>query len=114
MGQYPCEADSVAQDCAIPDDAERVIALNLLFRRDGFFGVPWPAHYFSFGENGFGDALYLDLSVDSSPVFIAKHETGEFVVEAPSLQAFVDDLAREEEAERQRVAEARWWQFWRR
>ena len=114
MGRYPFGEDSLAQDCAIPDDAERVIELNLLFLREGFFGVEWPAHFFCFGENGFGDALYLDLSLDSSPVFIAEHETGEFVVEAPSLQAFADDLAREEEAERRSMAEPRWWQFWRR
>jgi hypothetical protein len=114
MGGYPFDDDSVAQDCAIPDDAERVIEENQGYRQDGFFGVAWPRHYFTFGHNGFGDAFYLDLSLESSPVFCAQHETGAFVQESASLRAWVEDLAQEEEAERRRMAQRHWWQLWKR
>src|SRR5688500_1909197 len=114
MRRYPFDADSVAQDCALPDDVDRVIEENRGYRRDGFFGVLWPRHFFTFGNDGFGDAFYLDLSLDRSPVFCAQHETGAFVEDAPSLTSWVDDLAREEEQERRRMDARRWWQFWRR
>lgn len=113
MRHYPFDADSVAQDCALPDSADRVIEDNVSYRKDGFFGAPWPAHFFSIGNTGFGDALYLDLSLESSPVFCAEHETGEFVKESPSLWAFVDELRREGEQERRREEGRRWWQFWK-
>jgi hypothetical protein len=87
MQQYPFGPDTVAQDCAMPDDANRVVEQNLGYRKHGFFGAAWSTQYFAFGHNGFGDAFYLDLSLERSPVFCAQHDSGAFVTESPSLEA---------------------------
>ena len=112
MQQYPVGPDSVAQDCAMPDDADRVIEQNLGYREHGFFGAAWPEQYFAFGHNGFGDPFYLDVSLAGSPVFCAQHDSGAFVQESPSLEAWIADLAREEDEEAHRLATKKWWQFW--
>jgi hypothetical protein len=93
--------------------------LNQYYREEGFFGVPWPPHYWGVGDDGGGNAYLLDLSQTPAPVLYADHETGEFSTEAPDFPTWVRQLHQElaalkADAQRQmeRRASRRWWQFW--
>ena len=58
---YPLGLGASGPDYELLDDPAQIIAINQQFREHGFFGMPWPAHYFSFGGDCAGNAYYLDL-----------------------------------------------------
>jgi hypothetical protein len=119
MLAYPFSSGSLAEELWLLDDPAQLIEINTDYRRDGFFGIPWPTHYFAVGGDGLGNAHFLDLHQAPAPVRFADHETGEFEDIAPDTTAWIatlwEELA-EIEADRRVMAEARehkrWWQFW--
>jgi len=119
MLSYPSPIDSQAEELWLLDDPSQLIEINQDYRRDGFFGIPWPGQYFAVGGDGLGNAYFLDLSQAPAPVRLADHEVGDFEDIAPSFAAWLpmlwEELA-EIEADQRAMAEARehkrWWQFW--
>lgn len=116
---YPAGLGPSGPDYELIDDAEQLIAINRRFREDGFFGLPWPAHFFCFGGDGSGNEYYLDLRRDPSPVCFADHERSMFTEQWSSLESWLAERLKEAaewQAEEQRRAERkasrRWWQFW--
>lgn len=61
---YPAGLGSSGPDYELLDDPEQLIAINRRLREEGFFGMPWPAHFFSFGGDGTGNEYYLELDRD--------------------------------------------------
>ncbi len=116
---YPLGLGPSGPDYELIDDADQLIATNRYFRKHGFFGQPWPAHFFSFGGDGSGNEYYLDLRRDPSPVCFADHEGSLYTEQWPSLEDWLAERIKDEaewQAERQqraaRKALKRWWQFW--
>ena len=119
MRNYPFALDSFANDCEIPNDPTRIIQKNKELRVNGFFGRPWPNHFFAFGDDGGGNEHYLDLRNDPSPVFLADHEGSEDYKLASDLATWVADRKLEyaawDEEDRlraERRQNRKWWQFW--
>jgi len=116
---YPLGLGPSGPDYELLDDAGEIIAVNRRLREDGFFGMPWPAHFFSFGGDGSGNEYYLDLRKEPSPVYFADHEGTLYSEQWPSLDAWLAERIREQadfEKEQRRRAERRatkrWWEFW--
>ena len=116
---YPAGLGASGPDYELLDDADQLIAINRLFREQGFFGMPWPSHFFCFGGDGSGNEYYLDLRREPSPVHFADHEATLYEEQWPSLDVWLAERRREQveweeevrERER-RKASKRWWQFW--
>ena len=116
---YPIGLGVSGPDYELLDDAAELITVNRRFREYGFFGMPWPAHFFCFGGDGSGNEYYLDLRKDPSPVYFADHEGTLYSEQWPSLDAWLaerlreqDEWEAEERARSERKAHKRWWQFW--
>lgn len=116
---YPAGLGPSGPDYELLDDPGELIAVNRRLREEGFFGMPWPAHFFCFGGDGSGNEYYLDLRKEPSPVYFADHEGSLYSEQWPSLDAWLAEHLREQaawEAEErrryQRKAGRRWWQFW--
>lgn len=116
---YPVGLGASGPDYELLNDPGELIALNREYRERGFFGLPWPAHFFCFGGDGSGNGYYLDLRKEPSPVHFADHEGSLYSEEWPSLAAWLAERLREaaefeiEERERaRRKANRRWWEFW--
>lgn len=116
---YPVGLGASGPDYQLIDDAEQLIAINRRLREHGFFGQPWPAHFFSFGGDGSGNEYYLDLRRDPSPVCFADHEGSPCSEQWPSLDEWLAERIREKaewqaEGRRRaaRKASKRWWRFW--
>ena len=116
---YPVGLGESGADYELLDDPEQLIATNRMLREQGFFGLPWPPHFFSFGGDGSGNEYYLDLRLEPSPVYFADHEGTLHSESWPSLEAWLSDRLKErtewEAEERRRAnrkAAKRWWQFW--
>jgi cell wall assembly regulator SMI1 len=116
---YPLGLGPSGPDYELLDDADQLVAINRLFRQQGFFDMPWPAHFFTFGGDGLGNQYYLDLRKEPSPVYFADHEATLDGEQWPSLQAWLAERVAEQaevEAEKraraERKAAKRWWQFW--
>jgi hypothetical protein len=116
---YPVGLGRSGPDYELLDDSQQLIAINRLLREEGFFGSPWPAHFFSFGGDGCGNEYYLDLRREPSPVYFADHEGTLDSGQWPTLEAWLAERLQEQaewEAEEHRRAERkaakRWWQFW--
>lgn len=116
---YPAGLGAGGPDYELLDDASQLIAINRLFREQGFFGLPWPPHFFSFGGDGNGNEYYLDLRTEPSPVYFADHEGSLYAEQWPSLEVWLTERREEqaewEEEQRRRAARKaakRWWQFW--
>lgn len=55
---------------------DRLVALNLKLRKDGFGGSKWPDYFFVIGEDGSGNYFFMNLkSKDDERVFYADHES---------------------------------------
>lgn len=69
-----------------------IIGENKAYRKIGFFGPPWPAHYLAIGGDGFGNLYFLDLSRGDETVLFADHDAAsefdgiDMYEEAPNLQ----------------------------
>ncbi len=116
---YPAGLGASGPDYELLDDPDQLIAVNRGLRERGFFGLPWPAHFFSFGGDGSGNEYCLDIRRDPSPVWFADHEGTIYTEEWPSLEAWLAERKQEQiewEADERRRAERkagkRWWQFW--
>jgi len=116
---YPLGLGPSGPDYELLDDPGEIIAVNRRLREHGFFGMPWPAHFFSFGGDGSGNEYYLDLRKEPSPVYFADHEGTLYEEQWPSLDAWLAERLREqaelvaEERHRaERRARKRWWEFW--
>lgn len=119
MLTYPAGLGPSGPDYELLDDPTQLIAINRLFREQGFFGLPWPAHFFSFGGDGCGNEYYLDLSRQPTPVCFADHEGSQYSEPWPSLQVWLAERLAEHaewevEARRRaaRRAAKRWWRLW--
>jgi len=116
---YPAALGPSGPDYELLDDPQQLIDINKLYRAQGFFGMPWPEHYYSIGGDGSGNDYYLDLRVEQSPVYFADHEGSIYSEQWPSLDAWLAERVKErrewEQEERQRQerkAAKKWWQFW--
>ena len=116
---YPHGLGPSGPDYELLDDPAQIVELNRYYREHGFFGMPWPAHFFSFGGDGSGNAYYLDLRKEPSPVYFADHEGTLYSEQWPSLEVWLAEMIKEqselEAEERQRAerkAHKRWWEFW--
>ena len=116
---YPLGLGPSGPDYELLDDAGGIVAVNRRLREQGFFGMPWPAHFFCFGGDGSGNEYYLDLRKEPSPVYFADHEGSLYEEQWPSLDAWLAERLREqaelETEERRRAgrrARKRWWEFW--
>lgn len=116
---YPLGLGPSGPDYELLDDPGQLITVNREYRENGFFGMPWPAHFFSFGGDGSGNAYYLDLRKEPSPVYFADHEGSLYSEQWPSLELWLGERIKEqaefEEEERRRAerrAQRRWWEFW--
>ncbi len=122
---YPCpDSEDICQH-GLFSDPGRVIEVNLEHRKDGWFGLNWPDHFFAIGDDGCGDTYFMVVGKDEQ-VYMADHEGG------PSYETELDDCAHfesvqehiEEEMDREREFEEeeqkreerrknkKWWQFW--
>ena len=69
-----------------------IIGENKAYRKIGFFGPPWPAHYLAIGGDSFGNLYFLDLSRGDETVLFADHDAAsefdgiDMYEEAPNLQ----------------------------
>jgi hypothetical protein len=119
MSAYPFPADSSAAELWMPDDAQRVLALNQSYRQGPRGTSDWPRHLFLLGDDGGEEAFVLDTSSRPYPVLICERETGRLKPLLPDFLSFVqwqrDELAEIEADERAMAAAYRgkkWWQFW--
>lgn len=112
-------------DVEVLGTPESIIEVNQIVREDGFAGHPWPRDYLIVGDdNSTGDAYFLDLSRDRSPVFVARyHESssaGSLHVReaAPDMSAWVRPIREEEAVARKPVRVHRalnrftCWHYW--
>ena len=84
-------------------DSDWIIQSNCVLRTNGFFGRPWPNHFFAIGHDGFGDFLFVDLSRSDEIIYITDHEE-EFdltdIVEmelASSIEEFIKSCKEEQQ-----------------
>ena len=117
---YPFAPDSSLADYALPNDADRVIEMNILSRECEWDGEVSPIHWFVFGHDGGECSYFLDLTLPNSPVLAISIEGGGPYEEAPTLAAFIESyLQVDEEVDREFAAKAarrkarKWWQFWK-
>ena len=116
---YPHGLGPSGPDYELLDDPAQIVALNRSYRAQVFFDMPWRSHFFSFGGDGNGNAYYLDLRKEPSPVYFADHEGTLLSEQWPSLEAWLEEMLREQaEIEKEvrvraaRKAQKRWWEFW--
>jgi hypothetical protein len=67
-------------------DPDRVIAQNLLNRKRGYYGVPWPARFLQIGNSGDGGAVFIDLEAADSSVYFVHWEVHETLDDQASLK----------------------------
>jgi hypothetical protein len=119
MIAYPFPADSSAAELWMPDDPQRVLALNESYRQGPPGPSDWPRHLFLLGDDGGEEAFALDTSAPPYPVVVYELETGRLKPLVGDFRAFLrwqwDGLA-EIGADEQAMAAAyrnkKWWQFW--
>jgi hypothetical protein len=119
MLAYPFAPDSLAEELWLLDDPAELIEINLYYRNNGFFGIPWSTDYFAVGGDGLGNAHLLDLRSAPAPVLFADHETGEISPLASDtetwrsmLDADLEEIAADQRAMAEAREHKRWWQFW--
>lgn len=124
---YP--EDMAAARCDyFSDDPEWLLGQNQMLREDpaSFFGMTaWPAHYIVIGEDGNGNAFFVDLQ-RPGPVFRLDHAApdqpalpvaaspAEWILWVRARLAEDEQNAaqlRENEAKR-KAAKKPWWKFW--
>jgi len=89
--------DTEAPDFGFLDDPEVIIEENLSVRQNGYFGEPWPSHYFIIGHNGCGDYYVMSTKLKSFTVGFSDHEKMSCDPYAESLDDFVEKLIAEME-----------------
>lgn len=67
-------------------DPDRVIARNLLRRKQGYYGTPWPVRYHQIGNSGDGGAVFIDLYAADSSVYFVHWEVHETLDDMASLK----------------------------
>jgi hypothetical protein len=122
---YPCPENEYIREHELFSDPEKVIRANQEHRKNGWFYLDWPGHFFVIGDDGCGDTYFMVIGKDES-VYFADHEAG------PSYETHLDDCfssgsvaehieevletEREFQEEVRRRDERRknkkWWQFW--
>jgi hypothetical protein len=119
MLDYPFPPDSPAAELWLPSDADRLLRENLAWRRNGYYGGPWPLSLLAIGSDGGEETYFLDSSREPARVLVADAETGAVEEAAPDLESWVRKLREREaevEADERYMAELRarkrWWQFW--
>lgn len=109
---YPIGLGTSGPAYELLDDPAQLIAINRRLRDEGFRGMPWPAHFFSFGGDGGGNEYYLDLRKEPSPVHLADHAGSLYAEQWPSLEAWLAERLRHRAEEKQEQRTKRWWRFW--
>lgn len=124
LAAYPSEADEDIRSHALFASPDRVIEENISHRKDGWFRIPWPHHYFVVGDDGCGDTYFMVLGKDER-IYLADHEAGPHPMDdiddcyvSESLQQHMEDqleIARESERRARekaaRRANRKWWEF---
>lgn len=120
VSRYPFAPNSSLADYALPNDADRVIEMNVLSRECEWDSEASPIHWFVFGHDGGECSYFLDLTRPNSPVFAISIEGGGPSEEAPTLADFIEiNLQIDEEGDREFAEKAawrkarKWWQFWK-
>jgi hypothetical protein len=112
--RYPFEAGSFADEFMLPNRPQQVIELS-----GSDFSSPEIGQPFFIGSDGGEECYFLDASKTNSGVFVFKLETGKHSLFSSTWTAYLDhiraihtEIAADEEAERQRKQNKKWWQFW--
>lgn len=98
---FPFADDPDPYDWEMFGHVNTIIGENKMYRRDGFFGPQWPAHYLVIGGDGCGNLYFLDLSKGDDVVFFADHDgTSEFdgidmYEETPNLAEWIAQMKEE-------------------
>lgn len=78
--------------------ADEIIEQTKWYREEGFYGLEWPDNYLVIGDDGAGDANFIDLTLISSPVFFADHEYAavdnrwQITEEAPNIAGYIEKV----------------------
>jgi hypothetical protein len=126
LAVYPPDADDDIRSHGLFSDPDRVIEENIAHRRDGWFHIPWPDHYFVIGDDGCGDTYFMVLGKDEH-IYFADHEGGshpldelEGCLASDTLHDHITSelkISREiEEGYQARTTRRRnkpWWLFWK-
>ncbi len=113
---YPFPESSDARAHELMVIAPAIIEANQSLREEGFFGEPWPRHWFSFGCDGCGNEYYLRLDEKRPLVYFADHEDSSSQESGTPIEEGVEErleTIREIEAEERARSARKWWQFWR-
>lgn len=72
--RYPFPLGDELARVVLYEDPNMIVAKNEYYRTEGFFGHSWPLHYLIIGDFMNGDLVFLDMTLEKAPVFIADHE----------------------------------------
>ena len=87
---YPSQLlGTEAEDFCLLNDHLSIIEENTDVKQHGFFGEPWPEHYFVIGINGCGDYYVINHQNEEFAVGFACHEQMACNPYASSLSEFV-------------------------
>jgi hypothetical protein len=93
---YPTELVGTAAPAhELLNDPGEVIEENLDVRKNGYFGEPWPAHYFIIGRNGLGDYWVVRLDRTHFSIGFSDHEAMRCDKWAESREEFIAKLLKE-------------------
>jgi len=115
MSNYPFAIDSFAGEFMLPDDPRTVIDML----EEGFSVNGFRAPFFV-GSDGSEECYFVDASQPDSGVFVFEIETEKHRPLTPSWSGFLDhiraalaEIAADEEAQRQRKLNKKWWEVWK-
>ena len=115
LTNYPFPSDSYAEEFMLPNDPRSVIELNDLGVEVRSIEQP-----FFIGSDGGEDHYFVDAADADSPVYVFELETGKHRELVGSwtdylqhIRGIHDEIAADEESERERKRTKRWWEFWK-
>lgn len=89
MQAYPFDLYSPQAQHELPNNAIGLLEANRELRRDVELGFRWHDHYFAFGATEDGDPLFVNTSLNPSPVYRADRLTCKILVEAASFEHWI-------------------------
>lgn len=111
---YPFEPDSFADEVMLPNRLDAVIDLS-----GAKFSSPEIGKPFFIGSDGGEEMYFVDASKPDSGVLVYEMKTGKHRSLVPTCAAYLDhihtihaEIVADEEADRQRKLNKKWWQFW--
>ena len=131
MMDYPIPGGD-CETYALCNDVSDVIKENLDLRQNGFFGSPWPDHFYALGLNGCGDYYFIDLKEERRMIYFADHESpfhndqleiigdddkwegfDSYIKYLEEIEAEIEHVEAEDEDKEFKQKTKKWWQLWR-